>query len=168
MILYIKKNKIVWCFCIAHTAVALSALKRQINRWMDVWTNKETDLFYLSCSRLFPLLERQQRVISGRFFFGSRGERFSESYHSACDIRLRGPPAKHPPETSPASALTRREIIGLPGYCKREVAHFRAFPFLSVSSNHFPHQKVVIMRSHFGDDVISKCVHDSNGAEEIG
>lgn len=102
------------------------------------------------------------------FFLGSRGERFSASYHSACDIRLRGPPAKHPPETSPASALTRREIIGLPGYCKREVAHFRAFPFLSVSSNHFPHQKVVIMRSHFGYDVKSKCVHDSDGAEEIG
>lgn len=74
---------------------------------------------FISCSRLFPLPRRQQRVISRRWFFCSRGESFSESYHSACDIRPRGPPSKHPPETSPASALTRREIIGLPGYRER-------------------------------------------------
>ncbi len=110
MILYI--NKIVWCFCIAHTAVVHSALKRQINRRMDGWTNKETDLFYLSCCRLFPLL-------GGSSVWSAGGKRFSESYHSVCDIRLQGPPAKHPPETSSASVLTRHEITGLLGYCER-------------------------------------------------
>lgn len=132
-------------------AVVLDALKAQINRRRDGWTNKETDLFYLSCSRLFPFAGAAAACDQR----GSGCECFSESYHSVCDIRLRGPPATAARDDT-ASVLTRREIIGLLGYC--EIGRtFHCIPIFSRVFKPFSTSESSHRVQSF-HDVTAKCV----------